>query len=83
MKKLLLCVALAVFVGAVQAGDTKSSDCDKDGSCCASAKATQQTKAECPMMKQAKSGTCSASGKVATKEAKPALQSPKAFADAK
>ena len=55
----------------------------EEGSCCAGAKATEQTKAQCSMAKQAKAGTCSMTGKVATKEVKPVLQSPKALADAR
>ena len=69
---------------AVQAGDSKSACSDKEGSCCAKAKATEQTKADCcPMAKQTKAGTCPFAAKVATKEAKPVLQSPKALADAR
>jgi hypothetical protein len=83
MKKLLLSLTCAAFAVAVQASDTKSACCDKEGSCCAKAKATEQTKAECPMAKQAKAGSCPFAGKVATKEAKPVLQSPKALADAR
>jgi hypothetical protein len=83
MKKLLLSVILAAFAVAVQASDTKSACSDKEGSCCAGAKATEQTKAQCSMAKQAKAGTCSMTGKVATKEVKPVLQSPKALADAR
>ena len=83
MKKILLSMMLAAFAIAVQASDTKSACSDKEGSCCAKTKATEQTKAECPMAKQAKAGACPFAGKVATKEAKPVLQSPKAFADAR
>jgi hypothetical protein len=80
MKVLLLSVILAAFAITVQASDTKSACTDKEGSCCAKAKATVQTKAECPMAKQANAGCCASAGKVATKEAKPILQSPKALA---
>ena len=83
MKKILLPIMLAAFAVAVQASDTKSSCCDKETSCCTKAKVTEQTKAECTMAKQAKAGTCPFAAKVATKEAKPVLQSPKALADAR
>ncbi len=73
MKKLILSVVLAAFAVAVQAGDTQ-------GSCCA--KAAQQTKAECPMAKQAK-GTCpKAAKKLAKQTVTKPLHSPKAVADA-
>jgi len=83
MKKLFLSITLAAFAVAVQASDSKSACSDKEGSCCSKAKATEQTKAECSMAKTAKAGSCPFAGKVATKEAKPALQSPKALADAR
>jgi hypothetical protein len=83
MKQLLLSVMLATFALAVQASDSKSACSDKEGSCCAKTKATTQVKAECSMTKQAKAGTCPFAGKVAVKDTKPALQSPKALADAR
>jgi hypothetical protein len=81
MKKLILCITLAAFAFAVQA-DSEKSCCDKDSSsCCAKAKASGQTKAECPMGKQA-TATSKNAGKASTKEvaAKRPLQSPKALA---
>ena len=84
MKKLILSITLAAFAFAVHAGSEKSC-CDKDtSSCCAKAKASEQTKAECPMGKQTKA-TSKNAGKASTKElaVKRPLQSPKAFADAR
>ncbi len=78
MKKILLSVVLAGFAIAVQAGDDKPA-CSASGGCCAKKAATEETKAECPMAKQASATTCTknkANKQVITKQK---LQSPKAM----
>lgn len=74
---------LAAFAVAVQAADTKPC-ADKESGCCGKMKTATEAKAECPMAKQGQA-TCPYMAKNATKEAsaKPALQSPKALADAR
>ncbi len=84
MKKLVLSVMLATFAVAVQAADAKAC-CDKDSSsCCAQVKTSAAAKGECPMAKESKA-TCPYLAKTTSKQApaKPALQSPKAVADAR
>jgi hypothetical protein len=68
MKKLILCLSLAAFTFAVQAGD----------SCCPKTKAEckDKAKAECPFMKGDKS--CCPKAK---EDAKAPIQSPKAAAE--
>jgi hypothetical protein len=88
MKKLVLSVILAAFAVAVQAGNDKAvnekASADKDSSCCCKTPTATEAKAECPMAKESKAA-CPYMAKNATKDAsaKPALQSPKALADAR
>ncbi len=74
---------LAAFAVAVQAGTDKACSDKESSGCCGKAKAAAQAKGECPMAKQAKTA-CPYAAKKDAKAAsvKPALQSPKAMADA-
>jgi hypothetical protein len=89
MKKLVLSVILAAFAVAVQAGNTpatsEKASGDKDSSCCGKTPTATEAKGQCPMAKESKASCCSSMAKNATKETstKPALQSPKAMADAR
>jgi hypothetical protein len=83
MKNILLSVVLAAFALAAQAGENKPAASQKtDAPCCASAKATTASPAECPMAKEGK-GCCAAMAKGASKAThKQALLSPKARSNA-
>ena len=89
MKKLVLSMILAAFAVAVQASNPPAANdkaCgDKDSSCCGKTPTATEAKGQCPMAKESKAACCSNMAKNATKEtsAKPALQSPKAMADAR
>jgi len=77
MKKLVLSMMVAAFAVVVQAADNKAPAAEKPACCCAK-KASMETKAECPMAKQADATCCHAS-KQATKKSltRQALRSPK------
>ena len=80
---------LAAFAVAVQAGNPPAANekaCgDKDSSCCGKMPTATEAKGQCPVAKEAKASCCPYMAKNATKETstKPALQSPKALADAR
>ena len=80
---------LAAFAVAVQAGNTQATSekasGDKDSSCCGKTPTATEAKVQCSMAKDSKTSCCSGMAKNASKETstKPALQSPKAMADAR
>ncbi len=78
MKKLILSGLIAAFAVAAQAGN--SAGCTGDAPCCAKAKSTSQTKADCPMMGKQANGSCPyAKSAKTTACTKPVLKSPKAL----
>ena len=86
MKKIVLSVILATLAVAAQAGNEQSGN-DKASSdkCCGKTPTTTEAKTQCTMAKDSKAACCSDMAKNAAKgtSAKPALQSPKALADAR